>query len=55
MNKQGVTVEEGIKKIIERAKDKSSGFRLMGFGHRFLKYFNNKGLQKFWPQVKDNE
>ncbi|OGQ57834.1 MAG: citrate (Si)-synthase [Deltaproteobacteria bacterium RIFCSPLOWO2_02_FULL_50_16] len=29
-----------VKKIVEQAKDKNSGFRLMGFGHRVYKNFD---------------
>jgi citrate synthase len=34
MRKQGVSPQDSIYKTINRAKDKNSGFRLMGFGHR---------------------
>ncbi|MGZ8797771.1 MAG: citrate synthase [Thermoanaerobaculia bacterium] len=31
---------EGARKFVDRAKDKSSGFKLMGFGHRVYKNFD---------------
>ena len=31
---------EDVSKAVDRAKDKSSGFRLMGFGHRVYKNFD---------------
>ena len=37
----GIVKEGGnVKKAVERAKDKNSGFRLMGFGHRVYKNFD---------------
>ncbi len=35
---------ENIPKVIERAKDKSDSFRLMGFGHRIYKNFDPRSL-----------
>ncbi len=34
----------GTKKFIEKAKDKDSGFRLMGFGHRVYKNFDPRAV-----------
>ncbi|MCB0333546.1 MAG: citrate synthase [Bdellovibrionales bacterium] len=34
----------GVKKFIEMAKDRESGFRLMGFGHRVYKNFDPRAL-----------
>ena len=31
---------DDVKKVVEKAKDKNSGFRLMGFGHRVYKNFD---------------
>jgi len=35
---------ENIPKVIERAKDKSDSFRLMGFGHRIYKNFDPRSV-----------
>lgn len=38
---EGIVREGGnVKKAVEKAKDKNSGFRLMGFGHRVYKNFD---------------
>ena len=36
LNDDKITIEQ----VIEKAKDKTSGFRLMGFGHRVYKNYD---------------
>jgi citrate synthase len=46
----------GLQKWIDKAKDKDSGFRLMGFGHRVYKNFDPRAriLKKMADQVLDH-
>ena len=44
------------KKYVDRAKDKSTGFRLMGFGHRVYRNFDPRAtlLKKAFKEVLDH-
>ena len=46
---------DNIEKAISMAKDKTSGFRLMGFGHRVYKNFDPRAkvMQKMCYKVLD--
>ncbi len=45
-----------IEQILEKAKDKNSNFRLMGFGHRVYKNFDPRAkiMQKMCYEVLKN-
>ena len=49
LNEKGKTIDE----VIDKAKDKNSKFRLMGFGHRVYKNFDPRAtiMQKMCHSV----
>lgn len=54
---QGQNSGDTVENYIEKAKNKDSGFRLMGFGHRIYKSYDPRAqvLHKFAPEIlKDN-